>query len=212
MRAGMAFIALEGIEGSGKSTQAQQLAAAMGGAVIVTQEPGATPIGKAIRDVLLDPKNGAMNPVTEVLLFFADRAQHVAELVRPALEAGKTVISDRYVDSSLAYQGYGRGLPLDALLKVAALATGGLRPDLTLFLDVAVETGLARVGKRGAQDRLEGEILEFHERVREGYLSLMNRDPKRWVHIDAGGSLEDVAGLILQAVEARGLLAPRGVS
>jgi dTMP kinase len=183
----------------------------MGGAVLVTQEPGGTPIGRAIRDLLLDPKNSGMNPVTEVLLFFADRAQHVVEVVRPALETGKTVISDRYVDSSLAYQGFGRGIPLDALFKVAALATGGLRPHLTLFLDVAVETGLTRVGKRGSQDRLEAEILEFHERVREGYLSLMKRDPKLWAHIDAGGTPDDVAGRILKAVEERGLLADRAL-
>jgi len=207
----MAFITFEGMEGCGKSTQAKLLARALGPDVVLTQEPGGTAIGRAIRQLLLDPANRAMSPEAEVLLFFADRAQHVAEVIRPALAAGRTVISTRYVDTSLAYQGYGRGLDLDRIRSVAVLATGGLRPDLTLFFDLPLEVGLARVVRRGVRDRLESEVREFHERVRNGYLKLAAAEPDRWIRIDASGSEADVEARTRAAVEARGLAPSHGL-
>jgi len=201
----VAFITFEGIEGSGKSTQARLLAEALGPETLLTQEPGGTPLGRGIRSLLLDPRDEPVDPMAEALLYFADRAQHVAERVRPALAADRTVISDRYVDSSLAYQGYGRGLSLDALRSLAAVATAGLRPDLTLFLDVPVETGLARIARRGGVDRLESELREFHERVLAGYQKLIAADPDRFVCIPATDAAEAIADRVLAAVEARGL-------
>ena len=207
----MAFITFEGMEGCGKSTQAKLLARALGSDAVLTQEPGGTAIGRAIRQLLLDPANRAMSAEAEVLLFFADRAQHVAEVIRPALAAGKIVISTRYIDTSLAYQGYGRGLDLDRIRSVAVLATGGLRPDLTLFFDLPLEVGLARVVRRGGRDRLESEVREFHERVRNGYLELAAAEPDRWIRIDASGSEADVEMRTRAAVEARGLAPSHGV-
>jgi dTMP kinase len=207
----MPFITFEGMEGCGKSTQAKLLARALGPDAVLTQEPGGTAIGRSIRDLLLDPANRAMSPAAEVLLFFADRAQHVAEVIRPALGAGRIVISTRYVDTSLAYQGYGRGLDLALIRSVAVLATGGLRPDLTLFFDLPLEVGLARVRQRGARDRLESEVREFHERVRNGYLELAAAEPDRWIRIDASGSEADVEARTRAAVEARGLAPSHGL-
>jgi dTMP kinase len=159
-----------------------------------------------VRQVLLDPANERLAPITELLLYFADRAQHVSEVVRPALERGLTVLCDRHVESSLAYQGYGRGLPLDAIRMLAALATGGLRPDAIVLVDVPVELGLARARRRGAQDRLEAELVEFHERVRAGYEALLAAEPERWLRVDGRGSEEEVFEALLRALAARELV------
>jgi dTMP kinase len=207
----MTFITLEGIEGSGKSTQAERLVKALGPSTLLTQEPGGTEIGRAIRTLLLDVRQKGMAPETEVLLFFADRAQHVAEVVRPALAEGRVVVSDRYVDSSIAYQGYGRGIDLDLIRVVARAATGGLVPDLTAYIDVSVPVGLARVGKRGHHDRLEGEAAVFHERVRAGYHTLAAADHDRWVVVDGEADADAVEQRVMEAIAARGILAGHGV-
>lgn len=197
----MPFVTLEGIEGCGKSTQARALAHALGPAALLTHEPGGTPLGQEIRRLLLH--GGAVAPAGEVLLYFADRAQHVADVVEPALRAGRVVICDRYVDSTYAYQGYGRGVALPLLQHAFTLATGGLMPDLTLLIDVPVDVGLARVGRRGAQDRLEGEARAFHERVREGYHALAKQEPRRWLSFDGGKDETRLTPEILDAVERR---------
>jgi dTMP kinase len=200
------FITFEGIEGCGKSTQAQKLAARLGSRALLTREPGGTPIGRAVRQVLLDPLNRNLAPTTELLLYFADRAQHVAEVIRPALAEGRIVLCDRHVESSLAYQGYGRGLPLDAIRSLAALATGGLRPDAIVLVDVPVALGLARAERRGAQDRLEAEVASFHERVRAGYEALAAEEPERWLRVDGRGSEEAVFEALWRALALRGLV------
>ncbi len=202
----MPFISFEGIEGSGKSTQLARLAARLGELAVVTREPGGTAIGGAIRELLLDPANQGMQPLTELLLYFADRAQHVAERLRPALEAERVVLCDRYVESSLAYQGYGRGLSLPAIRQLASLATGGLRPDVIVLLDVPVRVGLGRVGRRGGHDRLEREVVEFHERVRAGFLSLLAEEPARWLRLDGTQAEEVVFRQLWAGLHGRGLL------
>lgn len=201
------FVTLEGIEGSGKSTLTERLGRELGNGVVVTQEPGGTAIGRSVRQVLLDPASEGMTSQTELLLYFADRAQNVAQVVRPGLEAGRLVVCDRYVESSLAYQGYGRGLPREQILTLAELATGGLRPDLIVLVDVPVELGLKRVSQRGEHDRLESEKHAFHERVRRGYFELMENEPDRWIHLDGSPDSDAVYASLKRALVERGYVA-----
>ncbi len=211
------FITLEGPEGAGKTTTARRLYETLRGRVPVrlAREPGGTPIGEAIRRLLLDEAHRAMRPETEMLLFAASRAQYVAEVVRPALAAGVCLLSERYVDASVAYQGYGRGLPVAVVRQVNDLATGGVRPDLTLLLDIDPAVGLARAraaagkeGTPGRGDRLEQETLAFHRRVRAGFLQLAREEPARFVVIDGAGAPDAVFAAALAAV--RRLLVARG--
>jgi dTMP kinase len=198
------FITLEGPEGSGKTCQIGDLAAFLrerGYDVITTREPGGTPIGDQIRAVLTQLDNTAMHPRTEILLFCAGRAQHVEQLIRPALAAGKVILCDRYADSTLAYQGYGHGVPLDVLRQLLAFTTGGLQPDLTLLLDVPVEQGLQRRRCSGGEwNRLDAYELEFHQRVRRGYLEMAAGQPERWREVDASLSIPEVQAALRQVV------------
>lgn len=201
------FITLEGVEGSGKTTQAAALADALrkeGRAVTVTHEPGGTRAGEAIRKIFLDPEV-SLDVASELLLVLADRAQHVREKLRPIVEAGEIVISDRYSDSTAAYQGYGRGFDLVLLGQLNRLATAGLVPDLTIVLDCAADTGLARTrervkGQAHRFDRFESERMEFHRRVREGFLAIAKAEPDRVRVIDSEHPLAVVSGEILTAV------------
>ncbi len=201
------FITFEGPEGSGKSTQIRLLAEYLRGrsfSVEVMREPGGTAIGDQIRHVLHDTANTAMSPAAEVLLYSASRAQLVAERIRPALAAGRVVLCDRYADSTMAYQGYGRGLDLSMLATLTEIATGGLIPDLTLLLDLDVSDGLSRRRVRGEEmNRLDLEAVAFHERVREGYGRLAGADPGRWVRIAADRPVEVVAMDIRETVLGR---------
>lgn len=203
------FIAFEGPEGSGKSTQVQllyQALTAKGLRVVCTREPGGTPIGEQIRAVLHDLRNAGMSPEAEVLLYSASRAQHVAQLIRPALERGEVVISDRYAESTLAYQGYGRGLDLEILRRITDFATGGLYPDLVVYLDLEVELGLerkrrARQQGQGEWNRMDQQELAFYRRVREGYLQMAERERGRWLVVDATRSVEEIHCIVLRRVQ-----------
>ncbi|HEY0559298.1 MAG: Thymidylate kinase [Mycobacterium sp.] len=200
------FVVLEGGEGSGKSSQLTALAAWLreqGHGVVTTREPGGTPVGASLRSLLLDPATGALDPHTEALLYAADRAEHVARVVRPALERGDWVLSDRFVDSSLAYQAAGRELALDDVRRLNAWGTRSLVPDLTVLLDLPPEVGLARAARRGEADRLEGETLAFHERVRAGFRGLAMAEPSRYAIVDATGSREEVQRAVQEAVAER---------
>ncbi len=191
------FIALEGGEGSGKSTQAKLLADAIG--AIATFEPGDTALGVGIRAVLLDPATASLDDRAEALLMAADRAQHVAEVIRPALAEGRHVVCDRYFGSSVAYQGYGRGLSTDWIATLSAWATEGLMPDLTVFLDVPTDVAAARAS--GKPDRFESAGEAFHERVLEGYRALA-ADPS-WVIVDGTGPVDEVAVAVRAVVRDR---------
>jgi dTMP kinase len=189
------FITVEGIEGVGKTTNIdfihQQLLAA-GRDVVVTREPGGTPLGEAIRGLLLDPAYTGMDSTCELQLMFAARAEHVARVIRPALENGQWVLCDRFTDATYAYQGGGRGIDTGVIARLEELVQGDFRPDLTLLLDVPVEIGLARASKRGALDRFEQEKVAFFERVRTAYLEMAARSPERYRVIDASQPLDVV--------------------
>lgn len=197
------FLTFEGPEGAGKSTQIARLAErlrAHGRAVRTTREPGGTPAGDRIRDVLLDPQL-RVDPVTEFLLYAAARAQHARETIRPALDDGVDVLCDRFADSSVAYQGYGRGLAPAWIDDVNDVATDGLRPDMTVLLDLPSDVGLARIAARGAIDRLEQADAAFHRRVRDGFLALADARPG-WIVVDASADADVVADRIWAATRA----------
>jgi len=207
-----ALITFEGPDGSGKSTQIELLAGHLrlnGWDVLTTREPGGTPIGDQIRNVLHDVGNTDMVFETEILLYSASRAQLVGQVIRPALAQGTVVLSDRYADSTIAYQGYGRGLDLAVLRRITDFATGGLTPDLTIYLDLPVEQGLERkrhalTQHSGEWNRLDQEDVEFHRRVRQGYLELAAAEPKRWLIVDASPTVEEIQRRIREAVKRVG--------
>ncbi|WP_018659737.1 dTMP kinase [Allofustis seminis] len=195
------FISVEGPDGSGKSTVIKSLREKLSQAfndsreIIVTREPGGSPLAEKIRHTLLTTENHSMDDRTEALLFAAGRRQHVMELIRPALARDAIILCDRFVDSSIAYQGAGRKIGMDEVRAINLFATEGLLPDITLFLDVDVERGLRRIAhvdSKRSLDRLELETIDFHRRVREGYFTLIKKDPKRFIMIDANQSIEKV--------------------
>lgn len=204
------FITFEGTEGSGKTTQMERLIAKLeqaGYRVTHTVEPGGTEIGRQIRRILLDSKNSGLAPTAELLLYFASRAQNVAEVIRPALTQGRAVVCDRFTDSTLVYQGAGRGLGGENIEALHTIACGALQPDITIYLDIDLETGLGRAFERNRaaadgpdETRLDNEALEFHRRVREAYLSLAARERPRFRVIDARGTVEAVAESVWNAV------------
>lgn len=207
------FITIEGGEGAGKSTQARMLAEglrSLGVSAVTTREPGGAPAAEDIRAVLVEGAVRRWSPVSEALLHYAARREHLDRTILPALVAGSWVVCDRFADSTMAYQGYGLGLGRDFVTALHGLVVGTFSPDLTLILDLSVEEGLARAGRRaGAEDRYERMDVGFHERVREGFLAIARDDPERCVVIDAGGSPESVAARLLAQVRARfGPVAP----
>ncbi|MEE2753824.1 MAG: dTMP kinase [Candidatus Latescibacterota bacterium] len=205
------LITFEGIERCGKTTQSQKLAAGLeeaGHEVLMTREPGGTPLGVAIREILLHQSVGEVDSVAELLLFAGDRAQHIRSLILPALDAGKIVISDRFYDSTRAYQGYGRQIPMDVIDRAIVLATSGLRPDLSVLVDVDVVTSRSR-GHEGVDDRIEQASNVFFDRVRQGFLSIAEEEPDRFLTVDGTDTIDVVARVISAEVNAR-LGAARG--
>ena len=208
------FITFEGIDGSGKSTQMRMIASVLrlrGLEVVTTREPGGTPLGKRLRAALLDSQE-QVDPLAELLLYAADRAQHVRTLLRPALETGHIVLSDRYADATVAYQGAGRGFAPEVIAEVVALATGGLKPDLTLIFDLPVAAAVTRANRRThdghMRDRLDIEDAEFYTRVRDAYLQIAAAEPERVRIIDASGSVEEtharVTGVVMNFLKSGG--------
>jgi dTMP kinase len=200
------FITFEGPDGSGKTTQLHKLADFLcqhNYQVLTTREPGGTAISEQIRSILFDLKNTQMVPRTEILLFLASRAQLVEQVIRPHLAGGGIVLCDRYADSTLAYQGYGHQVNLNQLKVLIDFATGGLKPDLTLLLDLEAEEGLRRREQGGDWNRLDAYTQAFHRRVRQGFLELASQEPQRWVTIDAGGPPDQVQKTIRQEVARR---------
>jgi len=200
------LITFEGPEGGGKSLQIQKLGEYLknkGFRVLTLREPGQTKIGEKIRQILLDPENKKLVPEAETLLFEASRAQLVEEIIKPALVAEKIVLLDRFFDSTTAYQGFGRGLSVKEIEKLNMFATGGLKPDLTILLDLEVEEGLKRREKSGKKDRIDMEGLKFHQKVREGYLEMARKNPRRWRIVDASKSPEEVFEEIKKIVKEK---------
>ena len=216
-----AFITFEGIDGCGKSTQLRLLASelrVLGVPVIATREPGGTPLGQKLRAALLDVQE-QVDPLTELLVFAADRAQHVRKHLLPALEQNQVVLSDRYADATVAYQGAGRGFDSELIQEIVQLATGGLKPDLTLLFDLSVADAAVRTRKRVRNkrtDRLDVEDAEFHTRVRNAYVEMAKAQPERFRIIDARGSVnethETVINIVMPFLEERGLVGVRGTS
>lgn len=200
------FITFEGIDGSGKSTQVEMLASYLrsnGVKIITTREPGGTPLGDKFRKAFLET-NDSISPMAELLAFAADRAQHVEFLIRPSVDRGLVVISDRFADATFAYQGAGRGFPEAKVLDAIDLATGGLKPDLTIFLDIPVELAIKRMETRESstsiRNRMDGESVEFYSRVRRAYLGIAEREPERFVVIDATGTAEEIHRKVVEKV------------
>lgn len=202
------FITFEGIDGSGKTTQMRLLAQklrAMGRDVLETVEPGGTEIGTQIRRILLNPANRDLTPTAELLLYFASRAQNVQAVLCPALAEGRIVLCDRFTDSTLAYQGFGRGLSAELILELDRIACGGLKPDRTVFIDIDVETSLRRAHRRNlktsaSDTRMDEQPIEFHARVRDGYLALAKRESGRILTINGCANIDDVAAQIWEAI------------
>lgn len=199
------FITFEGIEGSGKSTQVKLLADTLlksGFKTITTFEPGDTEFGKKVREILLSPAL-KINPLSELLLYFADRVQHVWEKINPFLSEGFIVISDRFIDSTLAYQGYGRGIPLDLIHTLNRILLNEFKPDLTVLLDLPAEQGLARNKNINKNDKFEFEDISFHNRVREGFLKLATLEPERFIIIDATKLIDEISLEIYEKIKKR---------
>lgn len=206
------FITFEGIEGCGKTTQVRLLGerlSSLGCRVVTTREPGGCPISDKIRTILLDADNRGMKPLTELLLYAAARAQHVAEVIRPALEAGCIVLCDRFTDATIAYQNFGRGIERATIDALNTLACQSLSPDMTILIDCDAAIGLERAKRRieatagPREERFELEALEFHRRVREGYLSLAQQEPQRFLKVDGSCAIDEISSIIAEQIRIR---------